>query len=293
MKRTNIALLLNYLLICASISSASQHQAKSLELLKEVTIKNVGAAQGICKRNSKIYIYGDILKNSKHTGIIREYDLNFKPTGKFVWLTKNGKAILKHPTGLTWHKDWGTFMGDTVNGAGTIYQLDWEKMWKDSNLDRAIIKKIVDDAAINGSRPEFVIYKDKPYLASADYGNKNTEIRLYNPKLMLEKGRTSAARVIFRRAKCGPYNQNLCWDNKEKRLICIQNVTAGHGWCLDVLNLNTLFKENVKKARIKRVIISRDSELEGFQFYKNNSGIFVTSDSKNNLAISAPIKELQ
>ena len=78
----------------------------------------------------------------------------------------------------------GTFLGDTIKTAdparsrAVIYRLDWEKAWKDGNLDAAIVSTIDDDAAVNGCRPEFVEINGRTFLATADYGDIRPEIRL-------------------------------------------------------------------------------------------------------------------
>src|SRR5439155_552378 len=84
---------------------------------------------------------------------IREYTADYKPTGRAVWLRKGGKPLLLHPTGLAFHRKWGTFLGDTVNKKAIIYRLDWAKMWEDGHLDRAVLDVVADDAAVNGCRP--------------------------------------------------------------------------------------------------------------------------------------------
>ena len=117
-----------------------------------------------------------------------------------------------------------------------IYRLDWEQAWKDGNLDCAVLGEIDDDAAINGTRPVFVSLEDD--FATADYGDVHPEIRLYDPDRLLAAGRSSAPGVSLAHCVlCGPFNQNLHWDESLGHLICIQNVTAGSGWRLDRLDL--------------------------------------------------------
>src|SRR5262249_11984347 len=151
-------------------------------------------------------------------------------TGRVVWLRKNDKPLLVHPTGLTWHQKWGTFLGDTVNRKAIIYRLDWEKALADGNLDRAVLSVIEDDAANNGCRPEFLNTGGRDYLATADYGDVRPEIRLYDPEKLLLSGRSSAPGVVAARILCGSFNQNLHWDPQRGQITCIQNVIAGRGW---------------------------------------------------------------
>src|SRR5262249_26874851 len=150
---------------------------------------------------------------------------------------RDGRPLLVHPTGLTRHDRYGTFLGDTVQQKGVIYRLDWERMWQDGNLDRAVLAEVEDDAAVNGCRPEVVRLRGKAYLATADYGAVRPEVRLYDPEKLLAAKRSSAPGVVAHRFLCGPFNQNLHWDAERGQLTCIQNVIAGRGWRLDVLDL--------------------------------------------------------
>ncbi len=137
-------------------------------------------------RDGKVYAYGDVWGANPRVGVIREYDLDLRPTGREVWLRKAGKPLILHPTGLTWDARFGTFLGDTVNKKATIYRLDWERAWHDGNLDSAVLDAIEDDAAVNGCRPEFVTVGGRTLLATADYGDVRPEIRLLDPEALLK-----------------------------------------------------------------------------------------------------------
>ncbi len=156
------------------------------------TDATLGDAQGVTLRDGKIYLYGDVSDAHPRVGVVREYDMQLKPTGRVVWLRRDGKPLLRHPTGLTADDRWGTFLGDTVNQKAKIYRFDWEQMWRDGNLDHSVRDEIDDDDAVNGCRPEFVAVAGRPLLASADYGDVHPELRLYDPELMLKFHRTSA-----------------------------------------------------------------------------------------------------
>ncbi len=116
----------------------------------------LGAAQGVAVHDGKVYVYGDDYNASPRVGVIREYDRNLAPTGCEVRLSRGGKPLIIHPTGLTWDARFGTFLGDTVLKKAIIYRLDWERAWADKTLDNAVLATIDDDAAINGCRPIFV-----------------------------------------------------------------------------------------------------------------------------------------
>jgi hypothetical protein len=135
----------------------------------------------VTRLGDRLYVvYGDLVFARPRVGVIKEFDLELRPTGRSVGLMRHGKPLLIHPTGLTRHEPWGTFLGDTVLQKARIYRLDWEQAWKDGNLDRAVLGEVDDDAAINGTRPVFVSLGGKTYLATADYGDVHPEIRLYD-----------------------------------------------------------------------------------------------------------------
>src|SRR5262249_4054104 len=120
------------------------------------TDSQLGACQGIVIRDGRIYAYGDVYTAKPRVGVIREYDMELRPTGRAVWLRRADQPLIVHPTGLTWHDRWGTLLGDTVKKKAVIYRIDWDRAWSDGNLDHAVRDVIDDDAAINGCRPTFV-----------------------------------------------------------------------------------------------------------------------------------------
>ena len=160
--------------------------------MRTVVDREVGAGQGVTRFGDRLYVYGDLVFARPRVGVIKEFDLELRPTGRSIRLMRQGKPLLIHPTGLTRHEPWGTFLGDTVLQKARIYRLDWEQAWKDGNLDRAVLGEIDDDAAINGTRPVFVSLGGKTYLATADYGDVHPEIRLYDTDRLLAAGRSSA-----------------------------------------------------------------------------------------------------
>ena len=252
------------------------------------TIEGLGAAQGVSLHDGKIYLYGDVYDATPRVGVIREYDRQFQPTGKVILLQKNNVPLLVHPTGLTWDQHWGCFLGDTVNQKAKIYHLDWDAALKDGNLDHAVLDVIDDDAAINGCRPEFVTLGHKVYLATADYGDVHPEIRLYDPETMLNYKRTSVPGATVFQILCGPFNQNLHWDEKNQELTCEQNVIAGRGWQLDVLDLQHAVADgraDGPAAHVRKITLPPHSELEGYTPLDKKHGIFVTSSTSDNVAI--------
>jgi hypothetical protein len=101
-----------------------------LEVERAITDVELGAVQGVVVRDRKVYAYGDVFQAKPRVGVMREYTELLEPTGRVVWLRRGGKPLIVHPTGLTWHERWGTFLGDTVKSAdptrsrGVIYRLD-------------------------------------------------------------------------------------------------------------------------------------------------------------------------
>jgi len=260
----------------------------AIEQSKTYSISDLGDAQGIVVRDGKIYICGDVNTAKPRIGAIREYDLEMKPTGRVVWLRKDGKPLILHPTGLTWNDRFGTFLGDTVNKKATIYRLDWERAWRDGTLDNAVLAVIEDDAAVNGCRPMFVKLDGRTLLATSDYGNVRPEIRLCDPERMLSAGRTSAPDVIVHRVLCGPWNQNMHWDDSSGVLTLVQNVIEGRGWRLDRVNLARAVADGRVEGPSVRVATRTfppHDELEGYWPLDREREMLITSSPRDNLVI--------
>jgi hypothetical protein len=261
-----------------------------VEREQTLTMEGLGAMQGVTFHDGKVYLYGEVYDTAPRVGVIREYTKDYQPTGRFVWLWRSEQPLVRHPTGLTFHSKWGVFLGDTIDRKGVIYRFDWNKAWSDGNLDNAAMDVIDDDAAINGCRPEFVTVNGKDYLATADYGDARPEIRLYDPEKLLESKRTSAPGVVAYRVLGGPFNQNLHWDADRGQLTCVQNVVAGLGWRLDVLNLAKAVADGRAwgpDVRVRTLTFEPRDELEGYRPLDDNRGIFATSSHKDNLVVGA------
>jgi len=259
-----------------------------LEDARTLTIEGLGAMQGVSFHEGKVYLYGDCYDVKPRVGVIREYSTDFQATGKVIWLRDKNQPVLRHPTGLTWHCRWGTFLGDTVAHKGIIYRLDWETALEDGNLDRAILAVMEDDAAVNGCRPEFVSLDGKDYLATADYGDVRPEVRLYDPAKLLAARRTSAPGVIAYRFLAPPFNQNLHWDKDAKQLTCVLNAIEGRGWRLDTFDLKQAVTDGRAwgpSVRVQSRTFPNRDELEGYRPFLNGFGLFVTSSRRNNLVV--------
>lgn len=112
---------------------------------------------------------------------MKEYDLQLNPTGKSIHLIKNGEVVAIHPSGLSFHPQWGALLSDTWQRKGVFHQLDWKTALTEGNLDHALKKTIVDDAAVNGSRGVFVNVGGKILIATSDYGDITPQLRFYDP----------------------------------------------------------------------------------------------------------------
>ncbi|MEJ7638289.1 MAG: hypothetical protein WKF75_10015 [Singulisphaera sp.] len=147
---------------------------------------------------------------------------------------------------------------------------------------------IDDDAAINGCRPALVELGGRTLLATADYGDLRPEIRLYDPEALLAAGRSGAPGVVVHRVRCGPFNQNLSWDAESARLTCVQNVVAGRGWRLDVLDLARAVADGRADGpgvRDSRMTFPPHDELEGYWPLDRGRALFAVARRRDNLVV--------
>lgn len=262
----------------------------SAQISKTFTLDSLGACQGISYINAKYYAYGD-----REVGVMRAYTFakdTLLYTGKEYKFTIAGLNTIKHPTGIAYHKGLPTFIGNSVkqNPEGTlwkamIYQLDWEGFLKTGTLDENLQNTIEDDACIQGTRPSYVRYKGKWLVATADYGEKENEVRLYNPEMLKIARKTSEKGVVLFRFKCSPLVQNLHWVNKKGVLILIQNQIEGRKWRLTYIDL----KKSIAKGSqvvLKVIETDRGDELEGLTLIPGTKkGVTVSSARKENASI--------
>ncbi len=205
----------------------------TIELLVCQTCEGVGAGQGVEVRDGFVYLYGDA-----DTGLIRQYRFDggtpfrLVYTGVEVQLTKHGEDLIPHPTGLTFHPRYGTFIGNTVDNKGTIVHIDWDRMLTDRTLDRAVLNVTVDDAAVNGTRPEFVRRGDDWFVASADYRDWGNFVRLYDPARLAKARKTSEPGVLKATIPAGTQVQNVHWIDERELLVLVQNQSSGDDWRL-------------------------------------------------------------
>jgi len=285
MKRTKITLIIAGVVLLSAFISAEVHTT----LERTITIDSLGACQGISYQNGRIFLYGD-----REVGMIREFKMvndSLVYQHKEVKLTQNGQDVINHPTGLAYNGSGPTFIGNSIrlNAEGTkwravIYCVDWNGLLKTGSLDGNLINTIEDDACIQGTRPEYVKYDNKWYVATADYGDHGNEVRLYDPERLKTASKTSDNGVLYKKFTCTPWVQNLHWIADKGILVLIQNKIEGRQWRFTYVDI----KKSIASGR--QVVISqadnidKPDELEGFSFIGNNEkGIAVSSSRKNNV----------
>ena len=260
----------------------------SMYITQTYKLDSLGACQGISYQQGRIFLYGD-----REVGVIREYAKkgdSLVHIHNEMKLTLNGKNVINHPTGIAFNGRNEVFIGNTIrlNKEGTlwkamIYCINWKGLQQTGTLDGNIINTVEDDTCIQGARPEYVKYKKKWYVATADYGNNGNEVRLYDPAALRKAAKTSDAGVLVKKFTCTPWVQNLKWVPEKGVLVLIQNQIEGRKWRFTYVDLNKSI-ETGKEEVIKVVDLDPADELEGFTFLKSISdGIAVTSSRKNNV----------
>ncbi len=259
------------------------------QLKRAVTIDSLGACQGISYQNGRIFLYGD-----REVGMIREFKLqgdSIVYQRKEYKLTLNGQDIINHPTGIAYNGTGPTFIGNSIrlNAAGTqwravIYHVNWQGLLKTGTLDGNLVNTIEDDACIQGTRPEYVKYKGKWYVATADYGDHGNEVRLYDPEKLAKAKSTKDPGVLYKKFTCTPWVQNLYWKADKGILVLIQNKLEGRQWRFTYVDLEKSVAAGKQEVMSQVDGIDRADELEGFAFIGTNErGIAVTSSRKNNV----------
>jgi hypothetical protein len=276
-----------FLLPC--LCSAVLYGTYTIQLVirRSVTLDSLGACQGVSYQSGRIFLYGD-----REIGLIREYqvkDDSLVRVGPELRLTQGGKNVINHPTGIACNGTGPTFIGNSIrlNPEGTawkaiIYCVDWDGLQKKGTLDGNLIQIIEDDACIQGTRPEYVKYRNKWYVATADYGNKGNEVRLYDPALLQKATRTSEKGVLFKKFTCSPWVQNLHWIPEKGLLVLIQNQIEGRKWRFTFLDLQKSV-DSGKEHVVQVIDIDKADELEGFALTGSKEGIAVTSSRQENV----------
>jgi hypothetical protein len=259
----------------------------NITLSASITVDSLGACQGASYLDGKAYLYGD-----REVGMIRAYTVGkdaLTYTGQEIKLTEGGNDVINHPTGIAWHQNQPTFIGNSIrlNPEGTkwravIYSVNWAGLLRTKTLDGNLLNTIEDDACIQGTRPEYVQYDNKWYVATADYGNKANEVRLYDPARLATARKTSEVGVVVKKFTCSPWVQNLHWIPSKGVLVLIQNQIEGRRWRFTFVDLKKSIEAGNEQV-IKTIDIDKADELEGFTLLNDlTTGIAVTSSRSNN-----------
>ena len=251
------------------------------------TVDSLGACQGISFQSGRVFLYGD-----REVGVIREYRAkgdSLLRVGQELKLTLDGNDVINHPTGIAYNGTGPAFIGNSIrlNPEGTawkavIYAVDWYGLRHKGTLDGNVIQVIEDDACIQGTRPEYVTYNNKWYVATADYGNKGNQVRLYDPVALKKATRTSQQGLLFKQFTCGPWVQNLHWIREKGLLVLIQNQIVGKRWRFTFVDLKKSLDSGTEHV-VKVIETDKPDELEGFTLIGASQGIAVTSSQKENV----------
>jgi hypothetical protein len=283
-------LLLLLLLGLGAAPVVSHPDKPDMQLTRSFTVDSLGACQGISWLHNKAYLYGD-----REVGMIREFELrgdSLAYTGHECRLTMHDTDVINHPTGLAVHEKDPVFMGNSVilNKAtnqwkAIIYCIDWPGLMKTGTLDGGnLLQVIEDDACVQGTRPEYVEYEHKWYVATADYGNRANEVRLYDPAVLRHAGKTTDKGVLYKKFSCGPWVQNLQWIPEKRLLLLIQNKIEGRQWRFTYVDLKKSLESGKAEVVKMEDTIDRGDELEGFHFLSTLSkGVAVTSSRRGNV----------
>lgn len=268
-------------------AGASMTHKPEMHLGTAHTVDSLGACQGAAMIEGTLYLYGD-----REVGMMRAYQVRQDSLiyQNREWkMTVDGADLINHPTGIAWQPKMPVFIGNSIrlNKEGTmwkavIYQIDWAGFQRTGTLDGNVLNTIEDDACIQGTRPEYVRHKNKWYVATADYGDKKNEVRLYDAQLLKKAKKTSQQGVLVARFDCGPWVQNLHWIEEKGILILVQNQIEGRKWRFTFLDLEKSLAEG-KQHVIRTVDMDKTDELEGFTMLNSaGSGVAVTSSRKQN-----------
>ncbi|MFD1874502.1 hypothetical protein [Hymenobacter bucti] len=277
------------LLLGAGLVSAFTFPSSvELAITATTTASALGACQGASYQQGRLYLYGD-----REVGVIRAYQAgadSLTYLGQEVKLTEKGQDIINHPTGVAWNGSSPTFIGNSIrlNVEGTkwraiIYAVDWAGLLRTGTLDGNLLNTIEDDACVQGTRPEYVQYQGKEYVATADYGPQGNEVRLYDPARLAKAHKTSEPGVLVKKFTCSPWVQNLLWVPSKGALVLIQNRAQGRRWRFSILDLNQSLAAGHEVVR-QVIDVDKADELEGFTLLGDLSkGLAVTSSRRDNV----------
>lgn len=122
-------------------------------------------------------------------------------------------------------------------------------------------------------------------MATADYGNKANEVRLYDAAKLSKATKTSESDLLYKKFTCSQWVQNLHFIEKKGILVLIQNQIEGRKWRLTFLDLAKSIANGHEEV-IKVIDTDKTDELEGFTFTNDeDKGIAVSSSRRNNVSL--------
>lgn len=261
-----------------------------LTITTSSTANSLGACQGASYQQGRLYLYGD-----REVGVIRAYRAgadSLTYLGREVKLTEKDQDVINHPIGVAWNGTGPTFIGNSIrlNTEGTkwravIYAVDWAGLMQAGTLDGHLLNTIEDDACVQGTRPEYVQYQGKAYVATADYGPRGNEVRLCDPARLAKAHKTSEQGVLVKKFTCSPWVQNLLWVPSKGTLVLIQNQEQGRRWRFTLLDLNQSLAAGHEVVR-QVIDVGKADELEGFTLLGDVAkGLAVTSSRRDNVHV--------
>lgn len=274
-----------------SFRPAPDTRPVAVELVSVGDLAGVGAAQGLTVREGRLLIYGDA-----QTGVAQALELvsgdrvrAVGPPLAMTQVTAEGTVedLLPHPTGMTVAPGQPTLIGSTVNRVGTIRAVRWdagEPM--PATLDGRVLHTVLDDAAVNGTRPEYVRFGGRWLVATSDYGPQGNQVRLYDPEKLLKAQRTSEPGVLVAAFPCGPFVQSLCWVDSAGLLTLVQNTTPGLGWRLTFLDLQASLDQG-QAVVVATFDLPPTDELEGFALLPGGEvAVMCSAMSRDNVRVA-------
>ena len=147
-----------------------------------------------------------------------------------------------------------------------------------------MLAEIHDDAAVNGCRPEYVTAQGPALLATADYGDVQPAVRLYDPR------RFGGSRA-FLGTECLRGHDSLRAVQSESVLGRIDRrahlrAERGRRIGLEARHLQpgeSGRRHRLEKARVRTLVFQPHSELEGWLRQPDGRELFVTSSPKQSL----------
>jgi len=279
----NVVLLLILPVTTASCSETLTCEGKSTTVyespsLLDNSFSSIGAGQGLQAIDDYIYIYGDA-----DNGTIQEVNRHMNPTGWMGEFSHNGTALINSPGGLAYKKNYPTFVGTSKN----LYHINWDIFYEDQDLDRALIKIISSEG--KRTKPEYVFYEDKWYVASTEYdADPENEVILMDPENLINAESINDEGVIVYRFPVSRFIQDIHWDIHSEELVLIQNVDKYRGWRLTSIDLETAVVQNsgTNLAVTQTRCILKPTELEGYAHLEDGTEVFLIADKENNLFYS-------